>query len=129
MVKVLLAATAAVVLAAGLTGCGDKGASAASGAPSTASSTATPSASTGPVVATLPSCVAIWRTGHRLPGAYDGCRVAGRVVRAQHRQCSSGQVLESYGSRYYAVHGGPIQKVSALSRSAKYKSAIRSCDA
>lgn len=125
MVKVLLAATAVVVLVAGLTGCGDKGASATSGAASTA--TATPSS--GPAVAKLPSCAVIWRAGHRLPGAYDGCRAAGRVVPAQHRQCSSGQVLESYGTRFYAVHGGPVQKVSALSKSARYKSAMRSCDA
>src|SRR5215203_3896110 len=110
----LLAATA---LACGLAGCGedDGGGSTASG------STPSPSG-------TAIACAEVWG-GETLPDPYEGCTDDGTLVSPERMECSSGQVIVTYGERYYAVPGGPVNDVGSLSDSKQYRQAMRQCTA
>ena len=112
---VLLAATA---LVSTLTGCGEDG---DGGGSSASSSTPSP---TGSAVA----CEDVWG-GEMLPDPYEGCSEDGEVVRPERMECSSGQVIVTYGDRYYAVPGGPVNDVGPLSDSKQYRQAVRRCTA
>jgi hypothetical protein len=116
--------TAAVILAAtallpGLAACGEDdgdGGSSTAGSP-----TATPSG-------TAVACEEVWG-GETLPDPYDGCTEGGEVVEPERMECSSGQVIVTFGDRYYAVPGGPVNDVGTLADSQQYRKAMRQCTA
>jgi hypothetical protein len=116
--------TAAVILAAtalvpGLAACGEDDGDGGSG---TAGS-ATPSPS-----GTAVACEEVWG-GETLPDPYEGCAEDGAVVPPERMECSSGQVVVTYGDRYYAVPGGPVNDVGSLGDSKQYRKAMRQCTA
>lgn len=74
-----------------------------------------------------PSCDEVW-SADTLPDDYQGCVEDGALVEADRIDCESGQVLVTYGDRYYAVLGGPINDMgSPISESKQYRQAVRSC--
>lgn len=106
-------------------------ASASPSDPSTASaapSSAPPTVTTPPLEPSGPPCGQVWTKGGRIPGGYRGCLEGGAFVKARTRRCASGQVLITYGDRYYGARGYPVNDVgSPLEASSQYRSATRSC--
>lgn len=107
-----------VIATVALTACGQKSGGQASG-----STSASPSGS----AASGPDCSAVW-SGHTLPQGYTGCVQGAQMVKAQKHACESGQVVVTFGDRYYAVPGGPINDVGTLEKSAQYRKAVRHCN-
>ena len=141
------------VLLLALAGCGDDGDSTAtdpasgdasgSGSSSTApsaspsaSDSAAGSASASPslpstsdtATITLPDCASVWVVGQKLPANYIGCTDAGEVVQAEGLYCEFGKPLFSFGTRFYAVENGPINKTAkTLAKDKTYQQAVRKC--
>ena len=76
-----------------------------------------------------PSCTETWVDGASLPRRYRGCLDEDATfVPAEARRCDSGQVLVSFGDRYYAVEGGPVNDMGGpLEESDQYRKALASC--
>jgi hypothetical protein len=89
------------------------------------------SAKSAPAVpADAPACGAVWRDGLRLARHYDGCVAGGQFVRVDQEPCSFGQQLVRYGTHFYAVRGGPVNRTAApLTKDRDYRGAIASCRA
>lgn len=127
MRRVGVASLLAAGLLLGVSACGDD--TGDGGADSTGSASESPSASASTASAT-PDCAEVWTAGQTLPTSYKGCMSEGQMVAADRFECSSGQVLVTYGDRYYAVLGGPVNDVGKpLEASRQYRSAWRSCSA
>lgn len=135
-----MAAAAAALAVLTVAGCGTEGSGGGTSAEgSTAPSDgASPSASPSPSsnesgspqgsAPALPDCSDVWKGDKLLPRGYQGCtEKSGEVAAGKPRGCSSGQSLVTYGGRYYAVLGGPINDVGSLDKSAKWKKISRSC--
>ncbi|MGN6782555.1 MAG: hypothetical protein ACTHJH_13730 [Marmoricola sp.] len=111
----------AVGLAVTLVACGD-------GSGSRSAPAAVPTATSAPVAAhRYPSCARVWRTGHRLPARYRACRAGDVVAHDRRRSCSSGQVVVLHRARWYAVAGGPINRVAGDHPARRMRALIRSC--
>ena len=133
---------AALVLLAGLSGCGQQASGTASAEPTgstpseaaTRSSTpspeptATATAPPGPSPRSYPPCDRIWVEGRDLPVGYAGCREGGREVVADRRHCALGRMLVTYADRYYGVPGFRVNAVTGgLGASKAYRQAARVC--
>lgn len=78
---------------------------------------------------TEPACSQIWVDGRHLARGYTGCSDNGVWVAAERHRCASGQVLVSYGDRFYGALGAKVNDVGTpLSDSAQYHRAMRACD-
>jgi hypothetical protein len=97
--------------------------------PETAGDTASGATTSDPAGAASgePACADIWVDGQELPRRYAGCTEDGETVKADKTSCSSGQVLVTYGDRFYAVLGGPVNETDGLSDDKDYRQAERSC--
>lgn len=73
-------------------------------------------------------CSDVWVENHKLPQAYPGCLRDGHLVAAQRHSCSSGQVLVTYSKAFYAVTGGPVNRVPHLKHTKLYKKMMRACN-
>ena len=93
-----------------------------------AAQTPVPTAAAGRTHAPASECSAVWVEGHKLPQAYPGCLRNGHLIAAQRHSCSSGQVLVTYSGAFYAVTGGPVNRVPGLAHTKLYKKMMRACN-
>ncbi len=144
MTRILTASAWSALLVLALGACGsDQAESTASTAADPAASSAepgsnpdsrtptpSPTPSTEPSASppTGPACAKVWNPDGRIPGRYQGCLQDGEWVKAHRTQCASGQVLVTFGDRYYGAEGYPVNDVgSPLRASSMYRSAVTSC--
>ena len=111
----LAAFSAPVLSVVLLAGCGsDDSGNAAEDPGSDSSTPATPStpisSDTAPAGPPLPACGDIWKVGATLPESYIGCDQGGTQMPAETFECSSGQILVTYGDTYWAVLEGKVQQ-------------------
>lgn len=75
-----------------------------------------------------PACADVWVTGARLPEDYESCvDRAGKLVRDELIECSSGQVLIVHRNAKYAVAGGKIAAAADVNASPRFKKLLRVC--
>ncbi len=115
----------ALGLALALSACGSStGDDAQTAAESTG---ATETSSSAPAQAE-PACAAVWASGQDLPEDYSGCSEEGTWVKADAQRCASGQVLVTFGDRFYAAKGQQVNDAgSPLSENPQYQRAVKSC--
>lgn len=118
-----------LMVAALAAGCGSDGASEAGDAPVTATPSVVAVQETEPEPEPLPGCGSVWKAEKRLPLSYAGCQQGdAKVVRAT--KCQNGQVLFLFGSRFYAVPGGPVFRASGdRSEDSRFSKLYRVCTA
>ncbi|MEI2714810.1 MAG: hypothetical protein V9G04_16340 [Nocardioides sp.] len=132
------AVVAVALVALGLVGCGDSGDSATD--PETPTSPATsatttetePTDSESPQTPTEPLCSDVVVAGEMLPEEYAGCYddAASTWLKAQSRQCSSGQGLTVLGPKAYAVEGQPIVVTKKpLAKNKAFLALVEKCSA
>lgn len=108
------------LLVSGLSSCGDDAADAGSEA---ADEQTTPSS-----VEQEPRCEDVWVDGEKLPENYRGCSEGETWVKADIRRCESGQILVTYGDRFYGAKGFVVNDVGEpLTESKQYQRALHSC--
>ncbi len=105
-------ATATVLLAGLLAGCGSGDSSAQAPDPG-AMGPSTPSAATsGSTEPSGPACTQVWKGGSTLPRGYRGCVTSAGWVKAQVYQCSDGHRLVTYAHAFYASPGRSISRAA-----------------
>ncbi|QZY30040.1 hypothetical protein [Nocardioides coralli] len=114
----------ACLLGLWLGGCGDD-----AGGPAEATGSESTSASGSPSsVPEGPACDEVWVDGADLPRSYRGCVQDDAWVKAATSRCASGQVLVTYGDRFYGAKGAVVNDVGGpLDDSNQYRRAVRSC--
>lgn len=118
----LLGLTAAVVLALGAAGCGERDTSVTKADP-----TPSPSA-TSAAPDTTPQCAAVWKAGATFPEDYAGCLEGGKKVADKPVICETGQELYTYHDRFYAVANAPVQHTAGpLKDNPKFQTAYAHC--
>jgi hypothetical protein len=104
-------ATATVVVAGLLAGCGS-GSSTEAQDPGAKGSITPSVATSGPAEPTGPACTKVWKGGSTLPHGYRGCVTSAGWVKAQVYQCSDGHRLVTYAHAYYASPGRSISRAA-----------------
>lgn len=121
------AAVAAVAVLLLLAACGEESSTDDDGGADDPSGAST-SQSADAATADWPACDEVWVDGAEIPGRYKGCLGDEGPVKADKFLCSSGQVLVSYGDRFYGVTGGPVNEVEGrLADDKTYAGAKQSC--
>lgn len=107
-----------------LGGCGDD----ADPTEATGSTPASSGSPSGTAVPDGPACDEVWVDGQDLPERYRGCVQDDDWVEAATSRCASGQVLVTYGDRFYGAKGAVVNDVGEpLDDSDQYQRAMRSC--
>jgi len=122
LVRSAIVSVTALGAAGVLAGCGT------TTSPSAVAASQSPVATAAASHAPARQCSAVWVEGHRLPQAYPGCLRDGHLVGARRHSCSSGQVLVTYSDAFYAVTGGPVNRVPDLKDTKLYKKMMRACN-
>ncbi len=75
-----------------------------------------------------PLCADVWVPGQDVPEEYEGCSDDSGWVPADEFLCDSGQLLVTYGDRFYAATGARVNEVpGSLADSKPYQKARSRC--
>jgi hypothetical protein len=125
-------ATAGLLAAGLLAGCGSDTSKTVAQDPGAANSAASPSsaASSAPSSPRTPRCAQVWQNGARLPQPYRGCATAAGWVKAQVYQCEDGHRLVTYAHAFYASPGRTISRAATtLAKDQGFRHTMAACGA
>jgi hypothetical protein len=123
-------ATATLLAAATLAGCGSDSSSTVAEDPGPSGPTTPAQSHSSDATPDGPPCTAVWKRGETLPHAYRGCVADEGWVKAQVYYCSDGHRLVTYAHAFYASPGRSISRAATtLVKDHGFRQTMRVCGA